>query len=156
MSRLVIRQGTEQDVDAIAEMENICFTLPWSRRSIEEEFTSNRLAIYMVAEWEGRLVGYAGVWLIANEGHITNVAVRPEYRNRHIAAAMISALLEASERKGAVQHTLEVRRSNSIARNLYRKFGFLEAGVRPGYYQDNGEDAVIMWRAGQSGTGRGA
>lgn len=82
----------------------------------------------------------------AGEGHITNVAVHPDYRRRHIGEAIVSALLAEAETAGVFAETLEVRAMNSAAQGLYAKFGFKAAGIRKGYYEDNGEDAVIMWR----------
>ena len=81
-----------------------------------------------------------------DEGHITNVAVLPEHRGKHIASAIIAVMIEFTEGQGIKRFTLEVRSSNEAAKGLYRKFNFKEEGLRKGYYQDNGEDAVIMWR----------
>lgn len=146
LKELVIRPAEEKDVNDIAEMEIICFTTPWSRDSILREIRSNEMAHYIVAEIDGRVIGYVGVWQIIDEGHITNVAVRPEFRGNHIASTLIGVMLELGNRIGMVRFTLEVRSSNEPAKALYRNFGFKEAGVRKGYYEDNGEDAVIMWR----------
>lgn len=146
MNNLVIRQADEQDVDAIAGLEEICFTTPWSRNSIHQELTENKLAFYTIAELNGQVVGYAGMWFIIDEGHITNVAVLPEHRQKHIGSAMIAVMIHFAEERGIKRFTLEVRSSNEAAKALYRKFDFKEEGLRKGYYQDNGEDAVIMWR----------
>lgn len=143
---LVIRPAEPKDVGDIAEMEQICFATPWSADAIAQELTSNHRAHYIVAEIEGRVVGYAGMWQILDEGHVTNVAVRPEYRGNHIASTIIAVMLEIGEGIGIARYTLEVRSSNEPAKALYRNFGFKEAGLRKGYYEDNGEDAVIMWR----------
>lgn len=143
---LVIRPAEPKDVNEIAEMEKICFATPWSADAIAQELTSNHLAHYIVAELEGRVVGYMGLWQILDEGHITNVAVRPEHRGKHIASTILAVMLEIGAQLGIVRYTLEVRSSNEPAKALYRNFGFKEAGLRKGYYEDNGEDAVIMWR----------
>ena len=143
---LIIRPADPGDVKDIAEMERICFTTPWSEDAIAQELTSNPLAHYIVAELEGRVVGYAGMWQILDEGHITNVAVRPELRGQHIASTIIAVMLEIGTQLGIERYTLEVRSSNEAAKALYRNFNFKEAGLRKGYYEDNGEDAVIMWR----------
>lgn len=142
---LVIRPAEPEDVNDIAEIEEICFTVPWSADSILKELTSNPLACYVVAEFEGKVVGYVGMWQILDEGHITNVAVRPEHRGQHIASTIIAVMLEIGAQMGIVRYTLEVRSSNEAAKALYRSFDFKEAGLRKGYYEDNGEDAVIMW-----------
>ena len=143
---LVIRPAEAADVAAIAEMEEICFVTPWSEASIMHELTSNSLAHYIVAEVAGKVVGYVGFWQILDEGHITNVAVRPEWRGNHIASTIIAVMLKIGESLGITRYTLEVRSSNEPAKALYRNFDFKEAGLRKGYYEDNGEDAVIMWR----------
>lgn len=146
MSNLVIRQADEQDIDAITTLEEACFDVPWSRDSIRQELTENKLAFYVIAELDGQVVGYAGMWRVIDEGHINNVAVLPEQRRRNIASAIIAVMIEFSEAQGVRRFTLEVRSSNETAKALYRKFDFKEEGVRRGYYKDNGEDAVIMWR----------
>lgn len=84
--------------------------------------------------------------MVGDEGHITNVAVKPGYRHRHIGMGIIQVMIEFTTEEGMMHHTLEVRRSNDAAINLYRKFGFEVEGVRKGYYVNNGEDALIMWR----------
>ena len=154
MSELIIRQAAEKDVAAIAELEKRCFADPWSYDSVYYDVVKNKLALYIVAEQPGGsaepapavIAGYAGIWNIAGEGHITNVAVAPEYRRKHIGEAMLAVLLRVTEENGVKSHTLEVRKSNGPAISLYKKSGFEIAGERKGYYQDNGEDAFIMWR----------
>lgn len=94
----------------------------------------------------GQVCGYVGVWKILDEGHITNVAVAPDYRRMHIGRAMLEALIEVTGQAGIERYTLEVRASNEPAIRLYEGLGFKSEGIRPGYYEDNGEDAVIMWR----------
>lgn len=143
---MIIRKAEPRDVHDMADLEKICFASPWSEESLYHEIIANDMALYIVAEDGGRIVGYAGIWLIAGEGHITNVAVHPDYRRRHIGEAIVSTILAEAETAGAVRQTLEVRRSNAPAQGLYAKFGFMAAGVRKGYYEDNKEDAIIMWR----------
>lgn len=94
------------------------------------------------------LIGYIGVWSIADEGHINNVAVLPKYRRMHVGTILLNTMINATEEAGIVSHTLEVRASNEAAQSLYGRFGFKESGRRKGYYEDNGEDAIIMWRMG--------
>ena len=132
LKELVIRPAEPKDVDDIAEMETICFAHPWSRDSIMQEITSNEMAHYIVAVMDGRVIGYVGVWQILDEGHITNVAVRPEYRGNHIGSTLIGVMIELGNRIGMVRFTLEVRSSNEPAKALYRNFGFKEAGLRIG------------------------
>jgi len=142
-----MRVATENDVKALAEMDKICFKAPWSEQSFFEEITTNKIAKYIVAEIDDKIVGYAGIWLILDEGHITNVAVHPDYRRKGIAKAIISEIMAISEEAGANLFTLEVRASNESAILLYEGFDFIQVGIRKGYYEDNGEDAIIMWKA---------
>ncbi len=146
MGKLVVRSAKSNDIDAIAAMEQACFSTPWSRESIAHDLTENEISVYFLVEIDGTPVGYGGMWIIADEGHILNVAVLPGYRNRNIATFLLCVMLAAGERSGLRRFTLEVRRSNEAAKALYRKLNFKEEGLRKGYYQDTGEDAIIMWR----------
>ena len=146
MKTPVIRAAVPADAQQMAALDRICFTVPWSLESFEQELTVNDKAIYIVAEIDGQLAGYAGMWQILDEGHITNVAVSPEHRRQGIAAAVLTALIAEGGRRGIRAFTLEVRASNVAAQELYRGFGFQTAGIRPGYYEDNKEAALIMWR----------
>jgi len=148
MSELIIRRATEKDVNQIADLDKICFSVPWSEQAFGKELKENKLAFYILAEMKetGQIIGYAGVWLIQGEGHITNVAVHPEFRRKHIGMAIVDVLIKESRKLGEIKtFTLEARKSNTAAIELYKKFGFLVVGIRKGYYQENNEDAVIMW-----------
>ncbi len=145
-NKLIIRQAKGEDVRQIAEMEKACFSTPWSYESLNHDIRENERAIYMAAEIDGKICGYAGLWKIIDEGHITNVAVSPEYRRKHIARSLLEALFASAEKQGIERFTLEVRAGNEAAKKLYAGLGLLEAGVRKGYYEDNGEDALIMWK----------
>lgn len=146
MADVIIRQATVDDVDDIYEIEKLCFPDPWSRDSLIYEMTENPRAFYIVAKLDEKVVGYAGLWWIGDEGHITNVAVRPGYRHRHIGNGIIQVMIDFTTQEGIMHHTLEVRRSNLPAISLYEKFGFVVEGVRKEYYANNKEDALIMWR----------
>ncbi len=143
----IIRLAEERDIDALAKLDSLCFTLAWSRSSFEFEIKENLKAIYLVADYKGKIIGYGGIWIILDEGHITNIAVHPDFRNMGIGAKLITDLIELSERRGANKQTLEVRVSNYPAISLYNKLGFKTAGKREKYYEDNGEDALILWRS---------
>ena len=112
-----------------------------------QELSVNERAMYFVAEIDGQIAGYAGLWQIVDEGHITNVAVAPQFRRQKLATAILEAFLSEGRARGIRAFTLEVRASNIAAQELYRKFGFQSAGYRPGYYEDNKEAAMIMWLA---------
>lgn len=146
MDSLIIRKAERKDINEMAALDLVCFAAPWSEEAFRQELEENNLAFYVVAELKGQVVGYAGLWAILDEGHITNVAVSPEHRKRGIGHAVVEVLVDATEQAGLNSFTLEVRTSNITAQNLYKKFGFTEAGLRKGYYEDNGEDAIIMWR----------
>ncbi|MCQ2545116.1 MAG: ribosomal protein S18-alanine N-acetyltransferase [Clostridia bacterium] len=146
MADVIIRQAEPNDAADIFEIEKLCFPDPWSMDSISFELEENPRAFYVVAEHSGKVVGYAGLWWIEDEGHITNVAVKPGFRNRKIAEGIIDTLIEHTSAEGIKHYTLEVRRSNEAAIGLYEKFGFAVEGVRKGYYRFEKEDALIMWR----------
>lgn len=153
MSEIRIRVATAEDIDDMTELDATCFSAPWSRASFEAELTTNRLAWYLVAEemgtdlegQAGLIIGYAGLWAIEDEGHITNVAVHPDYRRMHLGSILVDTLIAETRKEGLKRFTLEVRVSNQAAIALYQKFGFVSAGLRKGYYEDNNEDAMIMW-----------
>lgn len=136
----------KEHIDRISEIENICFETPWSRESFEKELDENSLAYYIVGISEDQVLGYAGMWVIVDEGHITNIAVHPDFHNKGIGSQLVRSLIHEAKNRGLVGLTLEVRQSNVKAQNLYTKFGFLNGGIRKRYYQDTGEDAMIMWK----------
>ncbi len=126
----------------ILKVENECFLHPWTENMFKEEI-SGRFSRYRVAEIEASAVAYMGMWVLADEGHITNVAVAKDFRRRGIAKALISDFISFADEKNLAFLTLEVRKSNISAISLYKSFGFCEVGVRKKYY-DNTEDAVLM------------
>lgn len=133
-------------MEGLVQVEKLSFPQPWSRESFVYEMETNQLATYLVASCQGQVVGYGGMWLVLDEAHITNIAVHPLYRRKGIGKSLVQALiLEAIKRK-IRSMTLEVRASNQAAQALYTDHGFKVKGRRPGYYQDNQEDALIMWR----------
>lgn len=144
-SQLEIRRMNIQDIDRVLAVEHRSFTAPWSRQAFMTELIDNQFARYIVAEYAGRLIGYAGVWLIIDEGHVTNIAVDPDFRGKHLGEMLMKTLMSICIAQGALKMTLEVRVSNDTAKKLYTKLGFEGVGVRKGYYTDNQEDALIMW-----------
>ncbi|MEG1931146.1 MAG: ribosomal protein S18-alanine N-acetyltransferase [Anaerovorax sp.] len=141
---LQIKQAERDHIDQLAQLDKLCFAQPWSRASFQKEIEENQLALYLVAEIDGETVGYAGLWKVGDEGHITNVAVHPHYRKRGIGKALMAVLVDFTEKQGVNFYTLEVRASNEKAIGLYKQFGFEAAGLRKKYYGDNQEDAIIM------------
>jgi len=144
--KIILREMTESDIDAVLEIEKSSFATPWSRESFHKEIVENVLAVYIVAEVDDVVAGYGGLWKILDEGHITNVAVKKDFRGKGVGDALVMGIVDYCDRTGIPNITLEVRESNRVARNLYKKHGFVDAGKRPGYYSDNNEDAIIMWR----------
>ncbi|MDU4882781.1 MAG: ribosomal protein S18-alanine N-acetyltransferase [Clostridium celatum] len=139
----------ETHINGVYELSKECFATPWSLDSINNEL-NNTLAKYVIAQdlSTGEVVGFVGVWIIAGEGDITNIAVNPKYRKLGIASKLLINLFEVCKTFNCEDITLEVRASNIPAQNLYKKFDFKEEGLRKGYYQDNNEDAIIMWKRG--------
>lgn len=140
-----IKEMNKEHIEQVYEIEKVCFSIPWSKKAFEDELNKNKMAIYIVALENEKIVGYAGMWHVINEGHITNVAVSPEHRRKGIGESLIKKLIEIAKEKEMIGLTLEVRISNEIAKNLYKKQGFLLDGIRKEYY-DNKEDAYIMWK----------
>ena len=145
MSEIEIREMRYEDLDSVMYIEHASFELPWTRKSLEEELFS-LIKYYYVAVIDGKIIGYAGMWHVVTEGHITNVAVDPDYRNMGAGNALLNRLIETAEEKDMLGVTLEVRVSNDTARRLYEKNGFVITGSRKEYYENNKEDAYIMWR----------
>jgi ribosomal-protein-alanine N-acetyltransferase len=142
---VVIEDMTLDDVDGVQEVERASFPVPWPANAFKHELTQNKNARYVVARERDRIVGYAGLWLMVDEAHITTFAVLPEHRRQRIGERMLQRLFDIADEMGAEWLTLEVRVSNLGAQRLYEKYGFRRAGVRRRYYSDNGEDALIMW-----------
>ncbi|MBR0138829.1 MAG: ribosomal protein S18-alanine N-acetyltransferase [Firmicutes bacterium] len=141
-----ISDGRKSDIDALAELEKLCFPVPWSWESIARSITESKNSRFYLAETEGKIVACVSCWLLPPyECQLGNVAVHPEYRRRGIATLLLKAMLADCEALGIMDTTLEVRESNKAARALYEGLGFESEGIRKGYYQGR-EDAVIMWR----------
>jgi len=141
---LRIRPMTVVDLPAVQLIERSSFTTPWPPQAYRQELEANRLAAYLVGEIGEEIVAYGGIWLMVDEAHITTFAVHPGYRRRGIGERLLISLLDLSIARRAREATLEVRLSNLAARRLYEKYGFRPVGIRPRYYSDNQEDALIM------------
>jgi ribosomal-protein-alanine N-acetyltransferase len=132
------------DIADVQRIEQASFTSPWPPQAYRSELESNRLASYLVARIGDRVVGYAGVWMMVDEAHITTFAVHPGWRRRRVGERLLLAVLDLATDRRAREATLEVRLSNLAARRLYEKYGFGPVGLRPNYYSDDHEDALIM------------
>ncbi|MDQ0340443.1 ribosomal-protein-alanine N-acetyltransferase [Caldalkalibacillus uzonensis] len=144
-TEIQIRLMDLEDIKQVLEVEKSSFTTPWTQEAFHNELINNRFAYYLVAETSKGVAGYCGVWVIADEAHITNIAVHPDFRGQKVGERLLRSIMLLARLKGALKMTLEVRVSNQVAQNLYRKLGFETTGRRKGYYTDNQEDALIMW-----------
>ncbi len=144
---ITLREMALSDVEAVAAIEADVSTTPWSEKLFADEFTvvepSSRGWVVATGS-DGSVIGFGGVMLVGDEGHIMNIATRPDHQGRGIGQAILSWLWHRALNAGALHLTLEVRVGNEAARRLYQRFGFAPVGVRSGYYQD-GEDALILW-----------
>ena len=143
MSDMMIRRMTVDDVSGVWQIENATFPTPWSLRDFEHEMRANPCARYLVAEKDGQIIGFAGIHIILDEGHITNIAVTQEERGQGIGRELTQALMQYAANLGVQYVTLEVRENNEPAIRLYKSLGFIKVGVRKKYYE-NQTDAHIM------------
>ena len=141
---IAVAPMTVADLDAVHDIEKRSFRTPWPSHAYKTELETNRLAHYVVARAEGVVVGYGGMWVMVDEAHITTFAVVPERRRERIGERLLLALMDRAQDLRAREATLEVRLSNLPARRLYEKYGFRPVGLRPRYYTDDNEDALIM------------
>jgi [ribosomal protein S18]-alanine N-acetyltransferase len=146
MSIVVERVTSSQDLSGLLAVEHASFHNPWTREMYIAELQNPDACLLVAKDDEGRVVGFCGFWRVLDELHINNLAVLSEHRRQGIASKILSRVFAEGRRAGASRATLEVRRSNEIARRLYERFGFTVAGVRRGYYRDPVEDALVLWR----------
>ena len=142
--KLVIDAMRLEDLDEVQAIEEVSFSTPWPPNAYRSELMTNRLASYLVARVDDRIVAYGGMWLMVDEAHITTFAVHPGWRRQRIGECLLIAFFDLARDRHARELTLEVRLSNLAARRLYEKYGFRPVGLRPRYYSDNNEDALIM------------
>jgi [ribosomal protein S18]-alanine N-acetyltransferase len=164
MPRVTIERMLPEDVPAVMAVDHLCFPTPWSENAYRSEL-GNVSAYYLIARlpWRGfgtgagdrgRLVGFAGAWIVMDEAHITTIGVHPDYRRHGIGERLLTALLEEARERGVRRATLEVRETNRGAQALYARFGFMPIARRRRYYSDTDEDAIVMWVDDlQSGVG---
>ncbi|HVM71429.1 MAG TPA: ribosomal protein S18-alanine N-acetyltransferase [Anaerolineales bacterium] len=139
-----IRRMILEDVPAVHEIDLLSFSLPWPERSFRYELTENQVSRGWVAEVEGKIAAMLVLWLIVDEAHIATIAVHPDFRRQGIGEQILLYALRAAHNEGAQRAFLEVRAGNTAAQAMYKKYGFEVVGVRPGYYKDNNEDALLM------------
>ena len=147
MAEPFVRAIREEDVPQIHAIEKLCFAMPWSEESILHDVKENVVARWLVLDdGEGRVLAYAGMWFVLDEAHICNVAVHPDFRRLGYGRRIFEALMQLAQDNSMAMMTLEVRRSNLPAQSLYHACGFLDVGYRNRYYEDNREDALIMYK----------
>ena len=140
----VFRLCEEKDLPVVMELDREAFFDPWSLETWQREL-QNPIAVWIVEEVEREIVGYAGIWNVAGEAQVMRVAVRKALRNQGLGLLLTQELVQKAREAGAEAVTLEVRESNIAAQKVYERCGFVSGGVRPHYYEDTGEGAVIMW-----------
>ena len=151
MSWVIERVETAQDVDAVLEVEALSFTNPWTREMYLREMDNPRVSYIYVLRIHGGadeevVVGFCSFWVVSDELHINNLAIKPDYRGHGMGTALLQHAMDTAARLGARRATLEVRRSNHAARQIYERLGFEIGGVRRNYYTNPIEDALILWR----------
>lgn len=142
---ITYRKMTLADVPAVHDIEVATFPTPWTLDSFYYEMNENSYAHYLVAEEDGELVGFCGLWNVIDAAQITNVAVVERMRGHGIGEKLMREAMHIAKEVGMDVMSLEVRVTNTVAQNLYRKLGFQDGGLRKRYYADNGEDALVMW-----------
>ena len=140
-----IREMTLEDIEQVYDLEKSIFSIPWSKNSFESS-VKNKNTLFIVAEEEGEILGYLGMYIFSEEADISNVAVSKQYRRQHIAKQMMDDILLKAQAAGVKHVTLEVRETNVAAIKLYENMGFVEAGIRKNYYEEPTENALIMWK----------
>jgi ribosomal-protein-alanine N-acetyltransferase len=144
--------ASPHQIDDVLSIEEASFTNPWTREMYLADLENRGISSCFLAQDDaGRVVGFCSVWRMADEIHINNLAVKPEFRRMGVATALLNHALREGGRFGARRATLEVRRSNDAARQLYERLGFVVAGIRRGYYTKPVEDALVLWRESLQG-----
>jgi ribosomal-protein-alanine N-acetyltransferase len=143
-----LRRMTAADLDPVAEIDSVSFSLPWPKKSFEYELRNPVSRLWVIETEDGgegkRIAGMICTWVIEGEGHIATFAIHPDFRRKGLATRLLATALLEAVREGVELVYLEVRRSNLAAIHMYEKFGFKTTGIRAGYYSDNHEDALMM------------
>ncbi|HHF98591.1 MAG TPA: ribosomal-protein-alanine N-acetyltransferase [Candidatus Aerophobetes bacterium] len=145
-NEIIIRPMEEKDIPQVESIERASFPSPWTSRLFYLEIKKKNFAYYHILEFKGKVVGYIGYWKVHDEAHIVTFAVHPLYRRKGFGKALLNYVLEEAKKRGIKRATLEVRETNYAAQKLYEKVGFKKVAIRPGYYHDTGENAVIYWK----------
>ena len=144
MTDVTVQRMNSFNILGVKEISDLSFSSPWSLLSMEKELI-NKNAIYIVVKLGSKVVAFGGMWIIFDEGHITNIAVHPDFRRNNFGDTVVENLIKIAKDKNIASLTLEVRSSNIAAINLYKKHNFSVEGIRKNYYQNPREDGYIMW-----------
>ena len=144
MTDVTVERMNSFNILGVKEISDLSFSSPWSLLSMEKELI-NKNAIYIVIKLGSKVVAFGGMWIIFDEGHITNIAVHPDFRRNNFGDTVVENLIKIAKDKNIASLTLEVRSSNIAAINLYKKHNFSVEGIRKNYYQSPREDGYIMW-----------
>jgi ribosomal-protein-alanine N-acetyltransferase len=143
--RMTIVPMTTSDISSVTRIERGSFSTVWPSDAFYNELSTNKLAHYFVGRIGDEVVAYGGIWVILEDSHITTLAVDPNHRGKRLGEVMLLHLIDEAIERGAAWMTLEVRESNTVAQQLYRKYGFTTVTMRRGYYSDDNESALVMW-----------
>ena len=146
-SKVTIRTMETSDIDSVSGLEQAIFPCPWSEEGIRGIITEDKLVMPYVAELDEEIVGYLFLWVVLDEVHIGNIAVKEGFRHKKIGTLLMEHGINEAAKKGGREFYLEVRVSNQPAIKLYEKFGFVSSYIRKNYYSDNREDALIMHKS---------
>lgn len=148
---IILQPMSVEDLPVIEELERRCFSTPWSGQTYYNEIVHNQLSFYWVLRPHPPdvagvppILAYGGYWLTGDEAHIVTIATHPDYRRQRLGQLLMEQMIQRAHKGGAYDITLEVRAGNHAAQEMYKKLGFVTVGLRKKYYQDNGEDALIM------------
>jgi len=142
----VIRPMRKEDIVQVSEIEKLSFPTPWSYSIFSSELDEEKFAFYYVMEYQDEVIAYIGYWKLANEAHLVNLAVHPAFRRKGLGSKLLKYILEKAQNQGLDTISLEVRRFNLAAQKFYERFDFEKMAIRPGYYVETGEDALVYWR----------
>lgn len=145
MTEMRIRKMEQLDIKDVMEIDQQTFTSPWNEEIFIHEVNENNYAHYFIVETDKEIIGYVGLWIVYEDAQITNIALLKKYRGYKIGEKLFGYALQYAHKQGAERLSLEVRMSNIVAQNLYRKFGLVPGGIRKKYYTDDNEDALVMW-----------
>ncbi|TET43461.1 ribosomal-protein-alanine N-acetyltransferase [Candidatus Aerophobetes bacterium] len=142
----LIRPMRKEDIFQVSQIEKLSFPSPWSCGIFSSELDKKNLTFYYVMEYQDEVIAYTGYWKLANEAHLVNLAVYPAFRRKGLGSKLLKYVLEKAQNQGLDTITLEVRRFNLAAQKFYERFDFKKIAIRPGYYVETGEDALVYWK----------